>query len=418
MGIGRSSLSVCLACCLLVASGLGYTRQYVDDDQKIPIRWKQKTIAIGLSDSLLKFGSRKEVLEIAEEAFRAWGEEAGLNFRFRFVKSKNVSSLGSVGDGVSLITVAPTGRNKALFRGTEQQKNSAVTRLFYTGAGVIREADIVLNPGAKFSQSAKSGTFDLQSTLTHEAGHFLGLDHSTIAGSSMHRHQSLNGLFAQPATYARTLSVDDEVGIKAHYDSFGKRSGTIEGKLANENYRIERDRHVWLENPVDGSIVAGAKVGKDGHFEISGVPEGTYRLYASFLNGDAISNEGKTVTIRARTSSKLSIEAHDYSPFSFDATVGFNSQLGSVAMPIQPGQKYVLSLSGTDLYSRSLWFESSSPFIGFVEDSVHKRFSDGVKDVVGVTVETEESLSPGVYSLRIYDSGTLISNLAGHLTVE
>src|SRR5262249_7428099 len=80
-------------------------------------------------------------------------------------------------------------------------------------AGQIVEADIMFNPSAAFSTDVvtPSNKIDLQSIATHEIGHFLGLDHSTILSATMFP------TLTSGASYARALSTDDVAGISTIY---------------------------------------------------------------------------------------------------------------------------------------------------------------------------------------------------------
>ena len=59
------------------------------------------------------------------------------------------------------------------------------------------------------------GYMDLQNTVTHEVGHFIGLAHSTVAGATM------NATTAPRETSKRDLAADDVQGLCAIYPASG-----------------------------------------------------------------------------------------------------------------------------------------------------------------------------------------------------
>lgn len=78
--------------------------------------------------------------------------------------------------------------------------------------GAIFDADIELNSFRnEFSASDDMVSNDLQSVLTHEVGHFLGLDHTLVRNATMLADYELSDLGT------RTLSSDDVAGICAIY---------------------------------------------------------------------------------------------------------------------------------------------------------------------------------------------------------
>lgn len=96
----------------------------------------------------------------------------------------------------------------------------AVTIVWHNqDTGQIYDADMMINTAyGPFVQC--NGTclpseshFDLQNTITHEAGHFFGLAHSAVVGSTMF-YSALPG-----ETSKRTLAQDDLDGLCAAYGS-------------------------------------------------------------------------------------------------------------------------------------------------------------------------------------------------------
>jgi uncharacterized protein (TIGR03382 family) len=90
-----------------------------------------------------------------------------------------------------------------------------LTTLTYdTCSGVIVDADIEMNSGG-FSFSVSDvpsfGKTDLANTVTHEAGHFLGLDHSFEPDATMYAKAPAG------ETSKRDLLPDDEEGLCAIY---------------------------------------------------------------------------------------------------------------------------------------------------------------------------------------------------------
>jgi len=81
-----------------------------------------------------------------------------------------------------------------------------------TDTGEILDADIELNHAYnEFTTGDDLVVFDLQSILTHEIGHFIGLDHTFDFSATM------NAGYQEGTTELRTLEEDDIAGLCAAY---------------------------------------------------------------------------------------------------------------------------------------------------------------------------------------------------------
>lgn len=92
-----------------------------------------------------------------------------------------------------------------------QEDTLALTTITYnTENAQIYDADVEINSAQAhftFADTSAQTTDDLQAVLTHECGHFLGLSHDPVLGSTMYPEYTPGDL------YQRTLDADDVAGI-------------------------------------------------------------------------------------------------------------------------------------------------------------------------------------------------------------
>jgi hypothetical protein len=212
---------VCAAALVCVAGrAVPYSPFYADESRTVVMSWRRPVIPVHLSTSIrrpppnIKAGG--DVEGAVRRALGRWERAAGVRFALSW--SDEQSARG--GDRVSLITVADTRENRSLFSGPL----IGYTQLsFDLRTGEIGEADIVINPREKFSTDGTPGTYDLETTLTHEVGHLLGLDHSQAPGSVMREAQAVNDRSRRRRLSGRELGEDDLAGARSLYGGAAMR---------------------------------------------------------------------------------------------------------------------------------------------------------------------------------------------------
>ena len=185
--------------------------------------------------------------------------------------------------------------------------------------GQILDADIYFNPSdsnTTFATPSALGThpksYDLQSILTHELGHFLGFSHSAIWSAMMFPYAHMPGTFSTPRSSTQQpdapLGDDDRTGLRVLYPDFTDltHTGSIAGRVIPANplslpvsppgvTGIFGAQTVAVDS-ANGSVIAGTIGGWscadpgpaqfDGGYKIERLPVGrTYIIYAEPLNG-------------------------------------------------------------------------------------------------------------------------------------
>ena len=407
---------------------MGYATQFADDGETIRLRWKTKLIPIAFSTSLtatnLFFRPQSDVAGAVERSLAVWEKAADIKFQVVWTDKHTISPSGKSGDAVSLVTIAQTAENLQLFGGDAQQV-SARTRIFFSRKGFITEADIVLNPYEQFSTDGSIGTFDFEATLTHEIGHLLGLEHSSVTGATMHEHQGKNGIYNLPGYSSRTLAEDDRAGIRALYGANPADEnccGAISGKLSQANGRAAKEFQVWAEDAESGRMAAGITTNADGGFRIEGLQSGRYRIFTqntfrksekSFSVeelGEVDVAEGKTQHLQRRLKSFIRHFDVQY--------VGFNGQISELAVPVNPGKSYLIYIGGKNLDADKISVGFNSPFLSVTPKSLANHDYGAGISVVSFEVKVENEIPLGEYGFFVKNKGKETQFAVGGLTVE
>ena len=406
-------------------STAAYTTQFADEGETKRLHWKNGIIPIALSTSLTKenlnIKADSDILSAVRRSLETWEKIANIKFEITTSDRQSVSPSGKFGDGISLITIAQTTDNLILF-GSDSEAVSARTRIFYNGKGFITEADVVLNPYQQFSADGSIGTFDLEATLTHEIGHLLGLEHSTIIGATMHAHQGKNGIYNLPGYSSRTLAEDDIAGIRALYGAESSNEeccGKISGKLLTANSKGSKNYQVWAEESETGRVAAGVITNSEGSYLIEGLASGEYTLYAQDFGErkNAAEEIGKVTVINGKTldlSNTVNNKTKD-----FDVRyIGFNGQLSDLAVPLNSGNSYLIYIGGKNLDVKNIEIGFNSPNFTATNGTITKLDYGIDLSVVSFEVKVIPGTPTGEYSFFVKNKGNEKKFLVGGLTVE
>jgi len=207
-------------------AGFAYNVYTTDGDPTIPLRWFSDTVEYVVSDISIPEVETAALITIAQQGFGAWQESADCTPILRFA--------GTTAQEKASFTVGCENENTLVFLTSKsawsQQGHSSLeigktTLMFSEETGEIVDADIELNAGGfTFSTSeVTEGSIDLLNTVTHEVGHFLGMDHSLDKEATMYAQ-------APPEeTKKRSLEDDDLAGVCFLYENFDAPESYYDG---------------------------------------------------------------------------------------------------------------------------------------------------------------------------------------------
>jgi hypothetical protein len=422
-GLKKSILSASLLLAVACAA-FANSVSLAGDEAVTDLRWKSGLVRFAVSSSLLRDNPNikrdSDVAGAIKRSIDTWSAVANIEFQQINSDKQSASPAGPAGDGVSLITIAATPENVLLFA-KDPENAAATTRVFYNRRGIITEADIVLNPYLQFSTDGTPGTFDLESTLTHELGHMLGLSHSVVFGSTMHASYGKNGVFGLQNFTSRTLSADDIAAVRSIY---GVRAdddeccGVIEGRIT-AGAKVTRTMEVWAED-AKGRVQASTR-SIDGDFRFSGLTAGKYRIFAQETGraksgisareiGEAVVTTGEIATVNAKASVALRDVELSY--------LGFNGQLSEMAVSLSPGRSYVIYLGGRNLDPKKLSVTFSSPYLSVVPDSVRSLDYGEEISVVSLEIRVSSQAVKGEYTVFAESERGGRTAIIGGLTID
>jgi hypothetical protein len=138
-------------------------------------------------------------------------------------------------------------------------------------SGVISEADILINDGFTFSTNPLDANY-LGNVITHEAGHFLGLGHGQVMGSTM---------FYALSRGQHKIADDDKAGVYTIYPTGDQNKGALLGTVIGGKKLIPVfGAHVEAISIKTGKVMGASISELDGRFKIGGLPlEDQYLIF-------------------------------------------------------------------------------------------------------------------------------------------
>jgi hypothetical protein len=450
--MSRKGLSAIVALLALISAQApvrAYTVQYRDGSGVVARRWLSHPIIVAFSSSLssppsnIKAGS--DVIGAARRALERWASVADIQF-LETRSTAQTTSPPNAGDRINLITVSA--ENAALFGASE---NPGRTRVFSDSGGAIVEADIALNPHELFSSDGTFGTYDLESTFTHEVGHLLGLEHSAIIGATMQPRQAQNGVYGLPAFTQRTLSADDVAGARALYGSKAG-TGSVSGKLIGNALAGASQpifgAHVFAEDILTGRVVAGGVTLPSGEYRLDALAPGSYRLIGQSLDGPIGAADiapaggayaglletkpsfrtlillGQTLSQSINIKADIASSRSSFIAVNSPATlrpqlIGMNGELSTAALPLEAGRKFTIYIGGEGLDQIAAdGISISSPFISVDPATLMDEQFDTPYPVISFEVTIAPNAPPGDYSIRLQTIDGELAYLPGALTID
>lgn len=349
---------------------------------------------------------------VVDRAFGEWSEVADTSLSF--ADDGVVDNAAAGHDGRNTVSVLDD-----LFK---NQNYIALTTNWCDDYGHMTEADIQIDP-------VEAKNYNAQQLLAHEAGHFLGLDHSAVLTSVMYPYVGTG-----PVT---PLDSDERVQIATMYPKLDPTlsAATLMGKVTGDDGGIFAAQVVAID--AHGNAVASALTNESGDFVMRGVPAGAYRIYAEPLDGPVessnLSGFYRTAKLKAFPTQflpgpPLQVESGKvYGNLVVNSSGvarlnpiwiglcganGVDMTLSANAVNVRSGQSVTIAVAGDGFISGLTKFEVLSPSFHRTSDF---RYAG---NYVSATFLIDSTATSGSAVILVSNSATENATLTGALRVE
>jgi hypothetical protein len=335
-----------------------------------------------------------------EHGFQAWEDISGSDISFTRGADTN-----DVAPGASSHIVAFDENNTSGYFPTGSGIVAITPISFDTGSGNILDADILFNGGQyNFSTDGSAGTFDVQDVLSHEIGHFIGLDHSPQMSGTLWPYVSSRQWLH------RSLTTDDRSGAIAVAPT-GSQSRLTGRVRRDSDNTVIRGAMVSAISAADGRLIGMAATTSTGAFTIRGVPAGSYWLHVTPLEGGMTSGN-LTGNSAVETDFAAGFFGSFNVPSTFNVTQGNETACGTAyldadiamkdsanaAVIMRRGDAAIVTIFGSGFVADQMDVISKSPNISISSVTSASSF-------VRATVTVNGLADLGSYDLYIRHSG-------------
>ncbi len=265
------------------------------------LRWTNPQIPYVIDLGNLGFCSENIAQQLVILACREWSNvpHSLLNLEFKGLLEQDVTSenfnefFNHLDEGTNPVIFDNNGEILDMLRGQGASEifMGYTSNSFNNGSGEIKNSTIILN--GKLITDDGTNNLRLYSTMLHEIGHFVGLDHSQVHTEFAFDNDPSNNLFlpimfpleTNDMVSPLSLSQDDKMTLKSHYpgDNLNSELGTIKGTVirpTNEWVQGANVVAVKVDTPlVDSySVVSDLLIELTGEFVFNGIPPGEYEL--------------------------------------------------------------------------------------------------------------------------------------------
>lgn len=268
--------------CLICFPAKPYVRVKANS---ITLAWASGAWTGGLDYVIASSKTGGETVSDAEKTalrlcFSAWEDDAGSLVDFTESTNSTEQALTTIDDGNGGIN----GLNQVVFDSSSDffSVGSSVVAVtlpaYFPSTGQIVEADILLN-SANFTFSSQStvinGQLDIQDVITHEVGHFIGIDHTPIGAATMFPYVD----YAEHAK--RSLSADDIAAAAIIRPPSSSSLGNISGTIFHSDGTtpVSRPHVVALDS--NGNVGTAIYGETNGTYTLTGLAAGSYTVYAT-----------------------------------------------------------------------------------------------------------------------------------------
>lgn len=232
------------------------------------------------SDSRLIVTADSDPAAALRAAINSWNNQASSALRFGPLETTSAANDPSDGRNVFVLRDTPAIRSVV---GTAV----AITVRADNVNPELSDTDILFNPNlprqstvTPFATTGQPDAYDLQTVATHELGHALGANHSSVAASAMFPRIEIG------SNLSSHLTPDDLAFLRAVYPAAGPAGfGSISGSITRGPNEPVTGVLVTAHEPRLGHVISVLSSLQDGSYQVWPLPPGDYFLTAEAADG-------------------------------------------------------------------------------------------------------------------------------------